>query len=397
MYGGRLEMKKISRKTACLIITALLVVIVIGTYFCKSTYAKNNTMIPKSLEIKKGKSMKISVKKEKIRNKIKWSSDRKNVVTVSKKGIITAKNVGNAKITAKYKKDKWICNVKVVKAGEVPVETRKPAETINDPNWQTAKSSGSLEDFKKYFDVDMSLYEDKSVEHGTVSKITYHSKIYNKDREAYVYLPPKYNKEKKYPVVYMLHGIGCDGNQWVSMNAGGILDSLYSRKEAAPVIAVFPSIIPPDGLDKKTLSPKNIKAFTDFETEFSTDLKPYIYKNYAVSKDKKYTAICGLSMGGMEALCTGFTLKGQFNYIGSFSAAPTLNQSLLKIENKEDTPALVMLCSGDADGTVGDNPKNYHLELEKNGVDHIWYQYPSGGHSPEVWKNGLVNFMKRIF
>lgn len=59
MYGGRLEMKKISRKTACLIITALLVVIVIGTYFCKSTYAKNNTMIPKSLEIKKGKSMKI--------------------------------------------------------------------------------------------------------------------------------------------------------------------------------------------------------------------------------------------------------------------------------------------------------------------------------------------------
>ena len=193
-------MKKISRKTACLIITALLVVIGIGTYFCKSTYAKNTTMIPKSLEIKKGKSMKISVKKEKIRNKIKWSSNRKNVVTVSKKGIITAKNVGNAKITAKYKKDKWICNVKVVKAGEVPVETRKPAETINDPNWQTAKSSGSLEDFKKYFDVDMSLYEDKSVEHGTVSKITYHSKIYNKDREAYVYLPPKYNKEKKYPV-----------------------------------------------------------------------------------------------------------------------------------------------------------------------------------------------------
>lgn len=49
----------------------------------------------------------------------------------------------------------------------------------------------------------------------------------------------------------MLHGIGCDGNQWVSMNAGGILDSLYSRKEAAPVIAVFPSIVPPDGLDKK--------------------------------------------------------------------------------------------------------------------------------------------------
>lgn len=195
----------------------------------------------------------------------------------------------------------------------------------------------------------------------------------------------------------MLHGIGCDGNQWVSMNVGGILDSLYSRKEAAPVIAVFPSIIPPDGLDKKTLSQKNIKAFTDFEAEFSTDLKPYIYKNYAVSKDKKYTAICGLSMGGMEALCTGFTLKGQFNYIGSFSAAPTLNQSLLKIENKKDTPALVMLCSGDADGTVGDNPKNYHLELEKNGVDHIWYQYPSGGHSPEVWKNGLVNFMKRIF
>ena len=45
---------------------------------------------------------------EKIRNKIKWSSNRKNVVTVSKKGIITAKNVGNAKITAKYKKEMYL-------------------------------------------------------------------------------------------------------------------------------------------------------------------------------------------------------------------------------------------------------------------------------------------------
>ena len=107
MYGGRLEMKKISRKTACLIITALLVVIGIGTYFCKSTYAKNTTMIPKSLEIKKGKSMKISVKKEKIRNKIKWSSNRKNVVTVSKKGIITAKNRSEERRVGKECRSRW--------------------------------------------------------------------------------------------------------------------------------------------------------------------------------------------------------------------------------------------------------------------------------------------------
>lgn len=118
--------------------------------------------------------------------------------------------------------------------------------------------------------------------------------------------------------------------------------------------------------------------------------------HYSVSTDRKETALCGLSMGGMEALSLGFSHLDLFDYIGSFSAAPTLDTSLLTTKGSAYIPSLVMLSSGTADNTVGDTPKKYHEVLTQNQVDHIWFQYPRGSHSTEVWQNGLINFVKRI-
>ena len=56
-----------------------------------------------------------------------------------------------------------------------------------------------------------------------------------------------------------------------------------------------------------------------------------------------------------------------------------------------------LLCSGDADSTIGNNPEDYHKRLTENKVDHMWYLYPGGTHEEKVWKNGLVNFLKRSF
>lgn len=374
--------------------------------------------------LKEGATKKLKVKNTK--KKITWSSNKKKVVTVNNKGILRAKKKGNAKITAKLGKKKLTCTVKVIANKKItstnnPLKTNAPvtssaptltpsvAPTVSTSpvpaitpaptGWEVDKQSGTKEAFMKYFNPDLKEYTtQKDVPMGEITTITYPSTVIGEEREAYVYTPAGYSTDKTYPVLYLIHGIGCDGSQWVSMQLNNIISNMIASGEVTPFVAVCPSVVPP--ADKKTnvtLSPENIKAFTDFAEEFSKDLQPYIQTNYSVSKERKDTAVCGLSMGGMEALSLGFSHLEYFNYIGSFSAAPSLDTSLLTLENSTFTPSLIMISSGDADNTVGDNPKNYHETLVQNNVDHIWFQYPKQRHSGTVWQNGLVNFLQRIY
>jgi len=286
-----------------------------------------------------------------------------------------------------------------VPEGVAPEEPYVPTVNINPEareDWETASLSGSLEAFEDYFKLDMKEYTRKCENTGKVETITYYSEAWGAERSAQVYTPYGYNVVKEYPVIYLIHGIGCDSTQWVSMGVQNMFDQMIAKGELEPFIAVFPSVIPIDGLDPNTLSNTNIQAFDTFVEEFKTDLHPYINRFYHASKNRENIAICGLSMGGMEALRVGFTYLENFNYIGSFSAAPTLEMELLTTENSEFVPELVLICSGDKDGTVGNNPFNYHNRLSKNGVEHIWYVHPKEGHSPTVWNLGLFNFLKRL-
>lgn len=387
-----------------------------------------------SLQI--GASRKLKVKKA--TSKIIWKSSRKKIAYVTQKGIVKARKKGNVKIYAYLGRKKLVCYVKVtakktkktVKPSSyastakpltslstinalptsspvstiipptptiAPIATLSPTSTPDD-NWEQAKQSGTTEAFKKYFKIDLNTYtEGKGTPLGTIQKIQYDSSVIGESREAYVYLPNGYTTDKTYPVLYMIHGIGANGSQWVSMQLNAILSNLIVKDNVSPFIAICPSVVPP--ADKKTnvtLSPENIQAFADFDAEFTTDLQPYIQSHYSISTDRSKTALCGLSMGGMEALSLGFSHLDLFGYIGSFSAAPTLDTSLLSTKNSAFIPSLVMLSSGTADNTVGDNPKNYHEILTQNHVDHIWFQYPHGNHESKVWQNGLINFMKRV-
>ena len=60
-------------------------------------------------------------------------------------------------------------------------------------------------------------------------------------RKTQVYTPPGYNPNEKYPVLYLLHGIG--GDEWEWKNGGTpevILDNLYAAKKLQPMIVVLP-------------------------------------------------------------------------------------------------------------------------------------------------------------
>lgn len=291
---------------------------------------------------------------------------------------------------------------------EVPIfiPTEEPENTA-DPDlvnpktqvvWPDGMKSGLLDDFNTYFNVDVVGYiNDENAGSSKLQKFTYHSDVIGTDREAYIYLPPNYDENGSYPVVYMLHGLGARASQWGSMSVGAMFNTMINKGEISPFIAVMPDIIPKGGLGGSTYSKKNIYAFTVFCEEFTKDLEPYILENYAVSDKPEDTGVCGLSMGGMEALSLGFHLKNHFNYIGSFSAAPTLSTTCLNIKNWEFAPKVVMVCTGDSDETVGENPYNYHMALLKNKVEHIWYYYPGGKHSGDVWQNAAVNFAQCCF
>ncbi|MBD0256725.1 MAG: esterase, partial [Cytophagales bacterium] len=77
---------------------------------------------------------------------------------------------------------------------------------------------------------------------GKIDTVSYASKTVGTVRKALVYTPPGYSRKKKYPVLYLLHGIGGDEKEW--LNGGSpqvILDNLYAEKKIVPMLVVMPN------------------------------------------------------------------------------------------------------------------------------------------------------------
>src|SRR4029453_8455568 len=144
------------------------------------------------------------------------------------------------------------------------------------------------------------------IERGKLETAEYDSTTVGIKRNAQVYTPPGYSKDQKYPVLYLLHGIGGDEKEWTRGGvANVILDNLYAQRRAVPMI-----VVPPNGRGSKDLTardpiPKKSPAFAAFEKDLLTDLIPFIEKNYSVKTDRESRAIAGLSMGGGQSLNFG--------------------------------------------------------------------------------------------
>ena len=163
------------------------------------------------------------------------------------------------------------------------------------------------------------------VKHGNVETISYKSKTVGAIRKANVYTPPGYNKNKKYPVLYLLHGIGGDENEWLKHgNPQNILDNLYVEKKLEPMIVVLPNgrAMKDDSATGNIMDKDKVEAFSTFEKDLLNDLIPFIEKKYRVYKDREHRAIAGLSMGGGQSLNFGLGNLNKFAWVGGFSSAP---------------------------------------------------------------------------
>jgi enterochelin esterase-like enzyme len=237
--------------------------------------------------------------------------------------------------------------------------------------------------------------------HGSIDTITYQSKTVGVSRKALVYTPPGYSKSKKYPVLYLLHGIGGDEKEW--LNGGNpqvILDNLYADKKMEPMIVVMPNgrAMKDDRAIGNIMDPEKVAAFATFEKELLHDLIPFIEKKYPVIRDRESRAIAGLSMGGGQSLNFGLGNLDQFAWVGGFSSAPNTKEPERLIPNpieaKEKLKLLWISC-GDADNLIRFSERT-HQYLAKNDVPHIYYIEP-GAHDFKVWKNGLYMFSSLLF
>lgn len=240
-----------------------------------------------------------------------------------------------------------------------------------------------------------------SVAKGKVETISYPSKTVGVDRKVTIYTPPGFSKEKKYPVLYLLHGIGGDEFEW--LNGGTpqvILDNLIADGKTVPLIVVMPNgrAMKDDRAGGNIMEPAKVQAFATFERDLIDDLIPFIEKNYPVLANRENRAIAGLSMGGGQSLNFGLGNLDKFAWVGGFSSAPNTKpaQELLPDPEKaKQQLKLLFISCGASDGLIGFS-KRTHDYFEEKGVPHIYYIEP-GNHDFKHWKNGLYMYSQLLF
>lgn len=369
--------------------------------------------------------------------------------------------VGPLGKSGKYKMekegDKWTYTTEVLPSELYTYTFEVDDEEKMDP--MNSNISRDIADSLSYFIITGGLADDyisKKVPHGTIKKVWYPSSLKGmKKRRMTIYLPPGYtsNKNKRYPVLYLLHGSGGDEDAWADGGrATQILDNLIAAGRCKPMIVVMPNgnvnlaAAPgsdPDNPDVKPSANNTSSMLGDYESSFMKEIVSYVDKNYRTIPDKSNRAIAGLSLGGLHTLFISLNNPKDFDYVGLFSAQTTnalgnksigtmqklgdawndLKESLPFIGGGKVDRAISKYTSdelsvyGDVDKKLKEQfstpPKLYYIacgkddfvkklnddwrkKLNSKGYKYYYKETP-GGHTWENWRQYLVDFLPQIF
>jgi enterochelin esterase-like enzyme len=236
------------------------------------------------------------------------------------------------------------------------------------------------------------------IPHGKLEMIEYDSNTVGTKRRMQVYTPPGYTKDKKYPVLYLLHGIGGDETEWQRFCKPNILlDNLIADGCAVPMIIVMPN-----GRAQKNDRAEgdvfaSAPAFANFERDLLNDVIPVIESRYSTYTNRENRALAGLSMGGGQSLNFGLAHLDKFAWVGGFSSAPNTKPpaQLLPDPNAAKQLKLLWLSCGNKDGLISLS-QGVHAYLKENKVPHVWH-VDSRGHDPQEWKQALYYFVQQLF
>jgi enterochelin esterase-like enzyme len=240
--------------------------------------------------------------------------------------------------------------------------------------------------------------KDDVVARGRMEMIEYDSKTVGTRRKMQVYTPPGYSDETKYPVLYLLHGIGGDETEWQRFAQPEILlDRLIADGKAVPMIVVMPNgrAQPNDRAEGDVFA--SAPAFAKFERDLLDDVIPAIESRYSVHRDREHRALAGLSMGGGQALNFGLGNLDQFAWVGGFSSAPNTRKPAELVPDPEAAKSLKLLwlSCGNRDGLFGIS-QGFHKYLQDQDIPHVWH-VTTHGHDPPEWKQALYHFVQKLF
>lgn len=257
------------------------------------------------------------------------------------------------------------------------------------------------------------LYEVSDVPHGTVAKVWYDSPKLGFKRRMSVYTPPGYEASvDRYPVLYLLHGMGGDEDAWLTQGrAAQIFDNLIAKGEMQPMIVVMPNgnasqeaapgethfgLVPPTIALPHTMDGAFEEAFPD--------LIVFVDKNFRTLADKSHRAIAGLSMGGYHSHHVSKQYPDMFDYVGLFSAAITPRSDESEIYRDRtsklkrqfaDTPALYWIGIGKDDFLYAEN-EALRKEFDDLGLKYVYHE-SDGGHIWKNWRAYLSTFAPMLF
>jgi len=275
----------------------------------------------------------------------------------------------------------------------VPVMDRN-TEAFFGSNWESSGieiPEGPEGDYYRF---------NKDIPHGQVRSIYYWSEINGMERHCNVYLPAEYenNPDKKYPVMYLLHGWGEDENGWSNQgHMANIMDGLINAGKAVPMIVVM------DCGDIKTNSDVRKASTYDVTQIYINDLMPFIEKTFRTKNDRQNRAMAGLSRGGFQTTMTVFANLDKFAWMGTFSgffSRPGDNiteafNGVFKDPAAFNKQINLLFIST---GTEERRPNEAVDALKAHGIKNIVYHESQGtAHEWLTWRRALNEFAPRLF
>jgi len=239
----------------------------------------------------------------------------------------------------------------------------------------------------------------ENVPHGELTMVQYDSKTVGTRRQMLVYTPPGYSTDRKYPVLYLLHGIGGDEREWQRLcRPENILDNLLADGKIQPMVVVMPNgrAQVNDRAEGNVFA--SAPAFANFENDMFKDVIPTIESRYSVYTNRENRALAGLSMGGGQSLNFGLGHLDAFAWIGGFSSAPNTKPPAELVPDPAATREklkLLWLSCGNKDGLIRIS-QGVHNYLKEKNVPHVWH-VDSNAHDGTEWANNLYLFVQHIF
>ena len=277
-------------------------------------------------------------------------------------------------------------------------------------------------------EADFMMFRD--VPHGNLIEHHYFNKEIKVARRVIVYTPPDYNTSgKKYPVVYLLHGLNDFELGWTQSGmANNIMDNLIADRKAVPAIIVMPfghATTGATGKQPEILALQKASGYTppppvartgapgaggpppgvpvlpatpgwNMEKEMIDYVIPYIEKEFRVVKDKQHRAIMGYSMGGGHSTSIGFGHPELFAYVAGFSGYGSANLLTADPAKTNKNYRMIFIGSGTEDTAVNGG-RTMHQTLTTAGIKHTWSEDPGYGHDYQIWRQYLYRLLQQTF